>query len=292
MKAEVAVSVHSHHYKVVPIDGHFRPLCQPTGVTMRSTLPFVLSLLAGCSEYNLAAMNTEKPTAPASNSNVTGDEPETNEHDVDTESTNPAVTDEPVDETGPEADGECGFHLENGPMDEAFTQTYLSYQLLSAKADLINPGEPMTLSFTVTANECGDAEIVIMQFAINDEVDFDEWLVEEYNEQASIEDDSGFTFDPAAANGIVLSKELHFTWSDGFWELGYDNTGYMDTVFIPAGESVTLTFQFVHTELGPIDAIADLMLSTIIWRDVGTEQEVQGWNDGHADMRTTFQFIE
>lgn len=235
----------------------------------------------------------EPAAAPTTETDGTEPEVDNADDDVSTDDTDTAIeSEEPVDETGPEPDGECGFHLQDGPMDEAFTQTYLSYALVSSEVDILNPGDPMTMSFTVTANECGDAEIVIMQFAINDEVNFNEWLWEERAEEASIEDDGGFTFDPAAANGIVPAMELHFTWSDGFWELGYDYTGYMDTVFIPAGESVTLTFQFAHTELAPIDTITDLMLSTIIWRDVGTEQEVQGWADGHTDIWSTVQFVE
>ena len=66
----------------------------------------------------------------------------------------------------------------------------------------------------------------------------------------------------------------------------------MDTVFIPAGESITFSYEFPFTEQAPVDTIADTFLSTIIWRDMGTEQVINGHNDGHHDIWSTVQFVE
>lgn len=254
-----------------------------------------LSLLIGCSEYEINKIPTEEPAA-ASDSDVAGDEPETNEEDVDVEDpTDTATTEEPSEDEGLEPDGECGFHLQDGPLDEAFTQTYVTYELQTPETDLLSPGDTLELWYGITANPCGDAEVIVLQYAINDEANWETWLMPAFdnNEEAYMRDPSDeFVFDAAAANGSDLAKEISFTWSDGYWPLDYDNTGKMDTVLIEAGETKWFVYEFPHTELAPIDTIADTMLSTIIWRDVGTDQEVQGWNDGHTDIWTTVQFVE
>ena len=258
---------------------------------MRS-MPFVL-LLAACSEYNLMPEKADI-TSPTS-TDVPADEPETDVTDVDvTETTaGTATSEEPVEDTGLEPDGECGFHLQNGPMDEAFTQSYPHYTLQTAEVDTLVPGEPLQLWFGVTADPCGDIEVIVLQFAISDWDDGATWLMPVMFEEANMRDPSDeFVFNATPPNGVVPDKELHFTWSDGFWPLGYDFTGEMNTVSIPAGETTWFVYEFPHTELAPVGAIADLMLSTIIWRDMGTEQEVQGWNDGHTDMWTTVEFTE
>lgn len=260
---------------------------------MRFTLPFVL-FLAACSDYNIIAQSEEIPPTNVTD-DVPADEPETDTAVEDTEPTDTAEAEVPSEDEGLEPDGECGFHLQNGPMDEAFTMSYPTYSLQTPETDLLNPGDTLELWYSITADPCGDIEVIVLQYAINDEVNWAEWLMPAFDDdqEAYMRDPSDeFVFDAAAPNGSDLAKEISFTWSDGYFTLGYDNTGEMDTVLIEAGETKWFVYEFPHTELAPIDTIADTTLSTIIWRDVGTEQEVQGWNDGHEDIWTTVQFVE
>jgi hypothetical protein len=250
-------------------------------------------MLAACSDYQL---NSEREVRrPAGVDEDTGSYiVDTNEDDSDVPSEETGDTAEVLaEDTGLEPDGECGFHIQNGPMDEAFVQSYPTYSLQTEEVDTLVPSEQLQLWFGVTADPCGDIEVIVLQYAISDWENGALWLMPVYNEEANMYDPSDeFVFDATPPNGVVPDKELHFTWSDGFWPLGYDFTGEMDTVLIAAGETKWLVYEFPHTELAPVGTIADLMLSTIIWRDIGTEQEVQGWNDGHTDMWTTVQFVE
>lgn len=252
--------------------------------------------LAACSDYNVVVWpEASESPSPTSTSDVPVDEPEANDTAVVDEepSTDTATVEEPVEDTDLEADGECGFHIQNGPLDEAFVQSYPHYTLQSEEVDTLVSGEPFQLWFSVTADPCGDIEVIVLQFAISDHEDGATWLMPVYQEEANMQDLSDkFVFDATPPNGIVPDKELHWTWSDGYWPLGYDFTGDMDTVSIPAGETVWFVYEFPHTELAPAGTIADLMLSNMMWRDMGTEQEVQAWNDGAEDMWTTVEFIE
>lgn len=248
-----------------------------------------LVFLVGCtSDYNLAAQTEDSgsPQVAGSDTDVSNDEPETNEEEpTDT------ATEEPSEDEGLEPDGECGFHVQNGPMDEAFTMSYPTYSLQTPETDLLSPGDTLELWYSITADPCGDIEVVVLQYAINDEENFDDWLASVSEKEANMRDPSDeFVFRATAANSVA-NNELGFTWSDGYWPLGYDNTGAMDTVHIDAGETKWFVYEFPHTELAPYDTIADTMLSTVIWRDVGTEQMVQGWNDGHTDISTKIQFV-
>lgn len=260
---------------------------------MRSIPLFSVIFLAACSDYeiNKIVEPSDESATPSEPSEATdGEEPEVTEEDEETDT---ATTEEPVEDTGLEPDGECGFHIQNGPLDEAFVQSYPHYTLQTEEEDTLMPGEPLQLWFGVTADPCGDIEVIVLQFAISDHENGATWLMPVYEEKANMRDPSDeFVFDATPPNGIVPDKELHWTWSDGFWPLGYDFTGEMNTVSIPAGETKWFVYEFPHTELAPAGTIADLMLSNMMWRDMGTEQEVQAWNDGSADMWTTVEFVE
>lgn len=81
---------------------------------MRS-LSFALSLLIGCSDYEINSISAEEPAA-ASDSDVTGEGPETDEEDVDTdeEPTDTATTDEPSSCWGYEIEVTGSDYLEPG----------------------------------------------------------------------------------------------------------------------------------------------------------------------------------
>jgi hypothetical protein len=249
---------------------------------------FVLFLsLVGCFEYALNKQEVDPSTIPPK-----ADDEQPMDTAEETDGEDP-VEDTATEDTNLEPDGECGFHIQNGPLDEAFVMSYPHYTLQTEEVYTLQPGEPLQLWFGVTADPCGDIEVNVLQFAITDHENGATWLMPVYEEAASVRDPSDeFTFGATPPNGIVPDRELHWTWSDGLWPLSYDFTGEMNTVSIPAGETTWFIYEFPHTELAPIGTIADLRLSNMMWRDLGTEQRVQAWCDGNEDMWTTVEFVE
>lgn len=253
-------------------------------------MALLATLMVGCSDYVMSELSDEDDNDHNSDSsdNSTDEESEGSE--------NIGLSDNLVpedDSEGLDPDSDCGFHIDNGLLDEAFVLSYPSFDLVGDEVEVVLLGSPIELTYEVTAHECGDIELLVQQFVVEDVENF-HWLSELIEEEAGLEDsEDEYVFEQTAANGAVLtspSQELHYTWSDGHFPLGYDNTGFMDTVLIPAGESMELTFSFSATDNATPETIVDTWLTVAIWRDVGTEQSIVTYPTPYT--KKTVQFVE
>lgn len=204
----------------------------------------------------------------------------------------PAEDETPEEDDGPDPDPDCGFWTPSIYTGEEFTLSYGTFEMLDNEVDFVQQGDPLSLTIEAGAHECGDIAIVIMQYTVQD-VQNQNWLEDVIGEEATVSDsEDTYSFDDAPANGVVIweSDELHFTWSDGYWPIEYDNTGGMDTILIPAGESVEITFTFPHSEGAPIGTTVDVIMTNLLWIDVGTGQMINqphGW-----DLWRTLEFTQ
>ncbi len=202
---------------------------------MRS-IPFVLSLLVGCSEYNLAATQTEQPTAPSSNSDVPADEPETNKEDADTGDTEPtdtATTEEPSNCFGYEIEVVGSDYLEPGlwclPARPYFN--LIGEEVIESAADV----QQMTWVIEIDASPEADIEMDVLAVdfdAIFTDIDWFEKLNESENWRWSAVTDTG---DALIAQPVLASDH---------WlalVIMEPNAGWEPAVVVPSGSSRQIT---------------------------------------------------
>lgn len=264
---------------------------------MRSILPVSFPLLAACSEYNLAPQKTEDAAPVTSNSDVTGGEPETNEEGVEAEDPTDTATTEEDASDEPVSSDECGF-LVNQPYanPDVETESLAVFSNIGDTAVEIRQGEMARYQIAVTALECGDIDLNLALFEVQDSVCeagvcwIDDLALSNIPMYFTSVTD-GITFSPYDLDQQV--NNLIYVWKDEVSNQGSPLNGVngnMSTIHVSAGTTKIIQFDFTATETIPVGSTISIILGNSQWTDATTGNIVWDWSG--IDNKVSYTIVE
>lgn len=267
---------------------------------MRS-IPFVLAL-AACSDYeiNKIVEPTNESATPSEPSEATdGEEPEVTENEGDTAiPAEDTESEEPTEEEDePISSDECGF-LVNQPyaIPDVETESLAVFSNIGDTAFEIRQGETAHYQIVVTALECGDIDLNLALFEVQDTVCevgvcwIDDLALSNIPMYFTNVTD-GITFSPYDLDQQV--NNLIYVWKDEVSNQGSPLNGVngnMSTIHVSAGTTKIVEFDFTATETIPVGSTISIILGDSQWTDATTGNIVWDWSG--IDNQVSYTVIE
>ncbi len=262
---------------------------------MRTLSLFSILSLAACSEYELSNIadvdpNEELITPSQPFEATDGEEPEVTESE--------GTVSEPTEEVDePIPSNECGFLIDQPyAIPDVETESLAIFSNIGDTAFEIRQGETAHYQIAVTALECGDIDLNLALFEVQDSVCHvdDCWInglatsnIPMYF--ANVTD--GLTFDPYDLDQQM--NNLIYVWKDEVSNQGSPLNGVhgnMNTVHVSAGTTKIIEFEFTATETVPVGSTISIIMGDSQWTDTTTGNIVWDWSG--IDNKVSYTVIE